>query len=133
MINKIIMRAVIVSDIIKSTAFSVEQLMAIQEELQRFLDENVTWFKEHDSVFWGRVVRGDTLECYMDDPHYALRTALLLHLRMMLFHVPQDAVSDKPTTMGGMRSGIRVSIGVGEMRVSDSKRSQRIICAWQWR
>ena len=77
------MRAVIVSDIIKSTAFSVEQLMAIQEELQRFLDENVTWFKEHDSVFWGRVVRGDTLECYMDDPHYALRTALLLHLRMM--------------------------------------------------
>lgn len=122
MINKIIMRAVIVSDIIKSTAFSVEQLMAIQEELQRFLDENVTWFKEHDSVFWGRVVRGDTLECYMDDPHYALRTALLLHLRMMLFHVPQDAVSYKPTTMGGMRSGIRVSIGVGEMRVSDREK-----------
>lgn len=117
------MRAVIVSDIIKSTAFSVEQLMAIQEELQRFLDENVTWFKEHDSVFWGRVVRGDTLECYMDDPHYALRTALLLHLRMMLFHVPQDAVSDKPTTMGGMRSGI---VKCFQSCMGTGKRAQRV-------
>lgn len=113
------MRAVIVSDIIKSTSFSVEQLMTIQKELQRFLDENVTWFKNHEIVFWGRVVRGDTLECYMDHPHYALRTALLLQLRIMLFPVPTNDVSDKPKTMGGMRSGIRVSIGVGEMRVSD--------------
>ena len=113
------MKAVIVADIIKSTTFSVEQLMAIQEELKLYVDENMSWFKEHDSVFWGRVVRGDTLECYLDNPHYALRTALLLQLRMMLFCVPQNNVSIKKKTMGSLRSGIRVSVGVGDMRVSD--------------
>jgi len=35
--------------------------MAIQEELQKYVDENVRWFQEHDSDFGGRVVRGDTL------------------------------------------------------------------------
>ena len=97
------MKAVIVADIIKSTTFSVEQFMAIQEELKRYVNENIMWFKEHDSVFWGRVVRGDTLECYIDNPHYALRTALLLQVRMMLFLVPQNTVSIKKKTMGSMR------------------------------
>ena len=116
------MKAVIVADIIKSTTFSVEQFMAIQEELKRYVNENIMWFKEHDSVFWGRVVRGDTLECYIDNPHYALRTALLLQLRMMLFLVPQNNVSIKKKTMGSMRSGIRVSVGIGGMRVSDPEK-----------
>ena len=113
------MNAVIVADIIRSTTFSVGQLMAIQEELKRYVDENVTWHKEHSSVFWGRVVRGDTLECYVDKPHYALRMALLLQLRMMLYPVPQNGVNENPKTMGSMSSGIRVSIGVGGMRISD--------------
>ena len=116
------MKAVIVADIIKSTTFSVEQLMAIQEELKLYVDENMSWFKEHDSVFWGRVVRGDTLECYMDNPHYALRTALLLQLRMMLFPIPQSNINLKRRTMGSLRSGIRVSVGVGDMRVSDPEK-----------
>lgn len=116
------MNAVIVADIIKSTTFSVEQLMAIQEDLKQYVEENTSWFKKHDSVFWGRVVRGDTLECYMDNPHYALRMALLLQLRMMLFHIPQNNVGIKEKTMGCLRSGIRVSVGVGNMRVSNPEK-----------
>ena len=102
------MKAVIVADIIKSTTFSVEQLMAIQEELKQYVDENIKWFKEHNSVFGGRVVRGDTLECYIDNPHYALRAALLLHLRMMLFLVLQNNIIIKEKTTSSLRSGINL-------------------------
>ena len=114
------MKAVIVADIIQSTSFSVEQLMAIQEELQKYVDENVRWFQEHDSDFWGRVVRGDTLECYMGHPHYALRMALLLQLRIMLFNAAQN--SEEKESTRNKRNGIRVSVGVGEMRVSDPEK-----------
>ena len=110
------MKAVIVADIISSTSFPVAQLMAIQEELKQFVDEQEKWFQEQGHVFWGRVVRGDTLECYMDDAHYALRVALLLKLRILLHHADSSAGKQQK------KNGIRVAIGVGEMRVTDPVR-----------
>lgn len=111
------MEAVIVADLISSTSFSSEQLLALQDELKQFINDTKSYFDERHVVFWGRVVRGDTLECYMDDPHYALRLALLLKLRMMLFNTAYNNTNITIKQKHGIRNGIRVSIGVGSMRV----------------
>lgn len=113
------MEAVIVADIISSTSFSAEQLVMLQEELKKFINDTKSYFEKRHSVFWGRVVRGDTLECYMDDPHYALRLALLLKLRMMLFNTAYNNTNVTVKQKHGIRNGVRVSIGVGSMRVCD--------------
>lgn len=115
-----IMKGVIVADIISSTSLSLRQLISLREELQNFIDEYVGWFNEHGCVFWGRVVRGDTLECYMDSAHYALRVAILLKLRIMLFNTSIGIVGVK--NKQSIKSGIRVSIGVGNMRINDQKK-----------
>jgi len=56
----------------------------------------------------------------MGHPHYALRMALLLQLRMMLFNAAQN--SGEKESVRTKRNGIRVSLGVGEMRVSDPEK-----------
>lgn len=113
------MKAVIVADVISSTSLPVEQLIALQEELKRYVDENKKRLKEDNHVFWGRVVRGDTLECYMDHAHYALRLVLLLKLRMMQYATLQIGGYDKKANQKLMKSAIRVALGVGKMRVVD--------------
>ena len=116
------MKAVIVADVISSTSLPVEQLVALQDELKRYAEENKKRLKEDDHVFWGRVVRGDTLECYMDHAHYALRLVLLLKLRMMQYATFQICSKDRKANQKLMKSAIRVALGVGKMRVVDTEK-----------
>lgn len=66
-------------------------------------------------------MRGDTLECYMDHAHYALRLVLLLKLRMMQYATQMPGIDTKGNQKL-KKSAIRVSLGVGKMRAVDTKK-----------
>lgn len=116
------MRAIVCADIISSSLLSEQQLITTQKGMKEYLRMAELWLKAHDCEFWGRVVRGDTLECYLDTPHFALRMALLLKTQIMLLstqNMESEVVEQR--TKQAIKQGVRVSIGVGEMRIANQK------------
>lgn len=102
----------IAADVIDSTSLSRIDLLRLSDEVDGcFADA-----KYYASIqFWGRLVKGDSIECCLQDPSMALRLALLMKCRIKSW-------------AGGLNCstalqdfGIRFSIGVGNMRIVDSQ------------
>lgn len=109
--------ATISADIVSSTSLSVEELTLLQSEIRHFLDELSE--NSHGSD-WGRLFKGDSVEIFLFDPHKALRIALLL--KALVKKAPVSLKSNKNAKRSLFRKyGIRLAVGVGEMRVADQK------------
>ncbi len=78
-----------------------------------FLNE-ITCIKQ--PYIWGRIVKGDSIEIVSESPAQILRVALLLKLHIKAF-VPEDKVS-----ADFKRYGVRISVGIGELRINDKER-----------
>lgn len=61
--------------------------------------------------FWGRIVKGDSIECVMDFPEDAFEAALILKTLVKSFE-PSDVNDSKRFN----RYGLRIAIGIGEMK-----------------
>lgn len=110
------LRATISADIVSSTALSVEELTLLQSEIRLFLDELSGKSQGKD---WGRLFKGDSVEVFVSDPHKALRIALLLKsLVKKTFSCRKDKDAKRELFR---KYGIRLAIGIGEMRVADQK------------
>lgn len=91
--------AIISADVISSTLLSVDDLKKLQQCIRDYIDQIETL--NVDSIrYWGRIVKGDSIEIYVRDPKDALRIALQL----------------KTLVMQHNSNGLRVAIGIGEMR-----------------
>lgn len=110
------LRATISADIVSSTSLSVFDLTHLQSVIRKFLDELST--KTHDED-WGRLFRGDSVEIFMHNPHKALRIALLLKTLVKKTFIENNLESKQSLFK---RLGIRMAIGIGEMRVADKAR-----------
>lgn len=109
--------ATISADIVSSTSLSVEELTLLQSDIRHFLDELSVNSQGSD---WGRLFKGDSVEIFMLDPHKALRIALLL--KALVKKAPVSLKSNKNAKRSLFRKyGIRLALGVGEMRVADQK------------
>lgn len=109
-------RATISADIVSSTALSVEELTFLQLEIRRFLDE---LSEKSQGKNWGRLFKGDSVEIFLLDPHEALRTALLLKtLVKKTFSWGKETNAKRELFR---KYGIRLAIGVGEMRTVDKQ------------
>ena len=109
-------RATISADIVSSTSLSVEELMLLQSEIRRFLDELAEKSQGKD---WGRLFKGDSVEIFLHDPHEALRVALLLKtLVKKTFSWGKETNAKRELFR---KYGIRLAIGIGEMRIVDQK------------
>ena len=64
--------------------------------------------------FWGRIVRGDSVECVMNCPADAFEVALILKTWVKSFE-PDDTQSSKRF----IRYGMRIAIGIGDMKTID--------------
>ena len=66
--------------------------------------------------FWGRLVKGDSIECVMERPGDALRVAVLLksYIKSML---PTDGIANDKFK----QFGLRLAIGIGGMRIIDEE------------
>ena len=111
------MNATISADIVSSTALSVEELTLLQSEIRDFLDKLA---KDSRGDDWGRLFKGDSVEIFLLDPRKALRIALLL--KTLVKKAPISLKSNNNARRMLFRKyGIRLAIGIGEMRVVDQK------------
>ena len=109
-------RATISADIVSSTALSVEELTLLQSEIRQFLEK---LSEKSQGKNWGRLFKGDSVEIFLSDPHEALRTALLLKtLVKKTFSWGKETDAKRELFR---KHGVRLAIGVGEMRTADRK------------
>lgn len=120
------MRATISADIISSTTLTMYELATLYRAINDTFKMLETELKGKSESFWGRIVKGDTIECVFDSPRYALRSALLLKTAILL--VPStwshNMRSEEQIQKGFeyfVSYGVRMAIGVGEMRIIDKK------------
>lgn len=106
------MVATISADIVNSTSLDTRDLIELRKQLQSLFERI-----EEDILpgFWGRVVRGDTIECFVPDGGKALRIAIIIKLYVRTF---VDAVESSYLTR---QYGIRFSIGLGSLKYVDQK------------
>lgn len=102
--------AAISADIVASTSLSKEALIELSIGVRSFLKKTATDYYG----FWGRLVKGDSIECIMKHPNDALRIAVMLKSFIKSF-VPSDGIADPKFK----QFGLRIAIGIGEMRIVD--------------
>ena len=106
-------RATISADIIASTSLTHDQRVFLDANLQRLL--SALRRKFGIKKFFGRLIKGDYLECVFEEPQSALRAALL----MKTFVKALDITSSN-THFNDDR--LRVAVGVGGITTLDRKR-----------
>ena len=105
------MVATISADIVSSTSLAIRELI----ELRRHLQELFRRIAEDSPGFWARIVRGDSIECFVPEYHDALRIAILIKLYVKL------VVAEWNCSPLLLRYGIRFSIGFGAINYADKE------------
>lgn len=104
------MYATLSADIVSSTSMSVKDTVRMKPYLESFFPMMKTVCPQA----WGRVVRGDAVECVIPSVNTVLRIALLLKCYVKSFDSESGNDSFK-------KYGIRISIGIGELRIADEE------------
>lgn len=100
--------AVISADIVGSTTMSKEDMVSLADEIKKELVELANTI----DGFWGRLVKGDTIECVIPDASNALWVATLLKCKIK--GIMNDSASKR-----SKNCGLRLAIGIGKMRIID--------------
>lgn len=107
------MKATISADIIKSTTLSVYDIVALRSTLVRFQADMKRVFPDS----WGRIIRGDGVECVLQRANQSLRAALMLKYLVKSFNSDHS-----DPAMVFKKYGVRISVGIGSLRIDDSMR-----------
>lgn len=102
------MYATISADIVSSTSLSIDETIALKKGINGLLQSLDGKFLG----FWGRLIKGDYVECLLPNPANALRTALILKTFVKSFAVNKAKEKKLFSTYG-----MRIAIGIGEMRI----------------
>jgi hypothetical protein len=108
-------RATISADIISSTLLEVEHRLFLEEQLTSFLSTLRKRFR--NDGFYGRLVKGDYIECALKRTKNALRIALLLKVYIKSMNIKDG--KNKSRLKNFKSYGVRVAIGIGELTVFD--------------
>ena len=104
------MYAAISADVVSSTSLSRESMIDLNEKLKKCL----YILERRYQGFWGRIVKGDSIECIMSRPEDAFEVALNLKTWVKSFE-HSNIQEDKRFN----RYGLRIAIGIGEMKTLD--------------
>lgn len=104
------MYAAISADIVSSTSLSRESMIELNEKLKKCL----YILEKRYQGFWGRIVKGDYIECVMSKPDDAFEVALILKTLVKSFE-PSNIQDNKRFN----KYGLRIAIGIGEMKTID--------------
>lgn len=105
------MVATISADIVRSTSMSTDDMIILRNRLKGLLEE----LEKDYPGFWARIVRGDSIECFVPEYRYALRIAILIKLFIKMEVVGLECHELL------LRYGIRFSIGVADVKYADKK------------
>lgn len=117
------MNAIISGDIIASTALNETELQQLASDVERLFELLSQKYNNKDILFWGRLIKGDYIECYIQEPQYSLRVALLIKtlVKKMILEKLSDKTDQKKRELF-KKYGIRLAIGIGSMRTVDKER-----------
>ena len=105
------MKATISADIVRSTSLTTLDLIGLRDKLIKLL----RGFEDEYPGFWARVVRGDSIECYVPTYWYALRIAIVIKLFVKI----QASKFDCSEML--QRYGIRFSIGIAHIKYASKE------------
>ena len=112
------MKATISADIISFTALSAEDRLMLQERILHLFEilEN-TFGKD---LFYGRLIKGDYIECVLDNPSLALKVALLIKSYIKSTEIKTD-IADKRIEEF-KEHGIRIAVAVANLTAWDREK-----------
>ena len=106
------MYATISADIVSSTSLCVEETLALKQRIEKLFSILENKFPG----FWGRLIKGDYVECLLPSARDAFRTALIIKCCMKSFPVSESKEKKMFQTYG-----IRMAMGIGDMRIVDKE------------
>ena len=101
---------IVSSDVVDSTSLERAAILQLRKDIYNNLFCDLS---ELHPSFWGRVVRGDTIECCISQAQYSFRMALLTKCWM------KNWAESNGGSLDMRRFGLRCSIGIGTMRIVD--------------
>ena len=104
------MYATISADIVSSTSLSDVETI----ELKQYIEGQLKMLETLYPNFWGRLIKGDYIECVIPNVSDAFRIALIIKNSIKAFKVNKTA-DNKPF----YTYGARIAIGIGGMRIVD--------------
>ena len=112
-------KATISSDIVSSTSLNVEQRLILEKELMRLLRILKQTFGS--KTFFGRLIKGDYIECVLNDPKLALRVALIIKSFVKSLKIQIGKKTNKGLN-AFKEYGIRIAVGIGELSILNKKK-----------
>ena len=104
------------ADIISFTSLGQKDKREIEQKIQYLLEHLA---QQYSSIhFYGRIVQGDTIECAMTSPTYALRVALLLKTYIKSIELSEQTEKDNRVKYF-KEYGVRAAIAVAPLSVFD--------------
>lgn len=104
------MYATISADIVSSTSLSEVETI----ELKQYIEKQLRMLETLYPGSWGRLIKGDYIECVVPNASNAFRIALIIKNSIKAFEVEKTLESKLFYTYGA-----RISIGIGGMRIVD--------------
>jgi hypothetical protein len=104
------MYATISADIVSSTSLSLESTIELKQKIGQLLK----LLENKYTNFWGRQMKGDYIECFIPNVADSFRIALIIKSYIKSLSLPEIKLNKDFQTYG-----IRISIGIGAMRLID--------------
>ncbi|WP_347372708.1 fumarate hydratase [Aequorivita sp. Q41] len=103
--------SVISGDIVSSTSLTSEDRKFVEEKLKSLLSD-----LEHEFNVYGRVIKGDYLECVVPNPSEGLQVALAIKSFVKAIPIKTKAYKTADSRIKQFKThGIRLAIGYGEL------------------
>lgn len=102
--------ATISADIVKSTSLAEEDWIDLTDKIKEMLSK----MESNSLINWGRLVKGDSIECVLENPKNALKIAILLKSFIKSYSPSHGEVDKKFKNIG-----LKLAIGIGGMRIVD--------------
>ena len=106
------MYATISADIVSSTSLCIEETIALKQRIE----ELFSILEKRFPGFWGRLIKGDYVECLLPSVKDSFRVALIIKSCIKSFPIAES--KDKKLFQ---TYGIRMAMGIGDMRIVDKE------------
>jgi len=98
---------------------NVEQRLILEKELKKLL--RILKQDFGSKIFFGRLIKGDYIECVLGDPKFALRVALIIKSYVKSLNIQVNKKTNKKIR-SFKEYGIRIAVGVGELSIFNKKK-----------
>lgn len=106
------MYAAISADIVSSTSLSIEETIALKQRIEDLF----SILEKRFPGFWGRLIKGDYIECLLPSAKDGFRVALIIKNCIKSFPIAETKRKKPFQTYG-----VRMAMGIGDMRIIDKE------------